>query len=290
MTKNSVIQRHDSKVHCFSSHHVRHHQLVLYMKYKIVPPACIQPARHSSSVGFGSINSFHLFVHWKFLDRGHLCTIYTPYSTLQTARGPDQTRLTPVSLNDSIYLRRHGYGHAPARTYQLIVDYNDCASTLTIYLLYSLNKMIRQATLSLRKRGVRAFNSASLAPATLPELNYDYAALEPVISGQIMEIHHSKHHNAYVTNYNIAAEAYADAQAKNDTAAMIGLQGAIKFNGGGHVNHSIFWTNLAPRNAGGGTPPTGDLLAQIEGKWGSLNVSTVLRPCSNEAITLFIDA
>ena len=157
--------------------------------------------------------------------------------------------------------------------------FNDCASTPTFDLLYSLTKMIRQATLSLRKQGVRAFNSASLAPATLPELNYDYAALEPVISGQIMEIHHSKHHNAYVTNYNIAAEAYADAQAKNDTAAMIGLQSAIKFNGGGHVNHSIFWTNLAPQNAGGGTPPTGDLLAQIEGKWGSLNVSAVLPPC-----------
>jgi superoxide dismutase, Fe-Mn family len=60
---------------------------------------------------------------------------------------------------------------------------------------------------------------------------YDYGALDPVISGQIMEIHHKKHHQAYVNNLNIALEKYADAEAKGDYEAMIGLQPAIKFNG-----------------------------------------------------------
>jgi len=105
----------------------------------------------------------------------------------------------------------------------------------------------------------------------LPELPYDYSALEPVISGEIMEIHHSKHHNAYVTNLNAALEKYADAEAKNDLKAMISLQSAIKFNGGGHINHSIFWTNLAPQSEGGGTPPEGDLADAINKKWGSLD-------------------
>ena len=106
----------------------------------------------------------------------------------------------------------------------------------------------------------------------LPDLKYDYGALEPVISGQIMEIHHSRHHQAYVTNLNVALEQYEEAEAKNDTAKMIALQGAIKFNGGGHINHSIFWDNLAPPSCGGGEPPSGALLEAIEAKWGSFEV------------------
>lgn len=105
---------------------------------------------------------------------------------------------------------------------------------------------------------------------TLPKLPYELNALEPVISAQIMDLHYNKHHLAYVTKLNEALEKYADAEQKNDVAAMISLQSAIKFNGGGHVNHSIFWTNLAPKNAGGGTPPTGELVASIEKEFGSL--------------------
>jgi Fe-Mn family superoxide dismutase len=105
---------------------------------------------------------------------------------------------------------------------------------------------------------------------TLPDLPYDYSALEPVISGKIMEIHHSKHHNAYVTNLNAALEKYEAAEAKGDIAGMIALHGAIKFNGGGHVNHSIFWTNLAPIGKGGGEFPKGDLAQAINTQWGSL--------------------
>lgn len=105
---------------------------------------------------------------------------------------------------------------------------------------------------------------------TLPELGYDYGALEPVISGEIMEIHHKKHHQAYVTNLNNALEKYAEAEEKNDVAGMIALQNAINFNGGGHVNHSIFWTILAPTSQGGGQPPEGSLAQQIEKDFGSL--------------------
>eukprot|EP01102_Stenamoeba_stenopodia_P006846 TRINITY_DN1913_c0_g2_i1.p1 TRINITY_DN1913_c0_g2~~TRINITY_DN1913_c0_g2_i1.p1 ORF type:complete len:211 (-),score=36.97 TRINITY_DN1913_c0_g2_i1:360-992(-) len=82
-------------------------------------------------------------------------------------------------------------------------------------------------------------------------------------SGEIMKIHHQKHHNAYVTNLNAALDKYSSAVARNDIAEQIALQGAIRFNGGGHVNHSIFWTNLAPKKEGGGQPPSGPLAEAI---------------------------
>ncbi|GAB5366330.1 hypothetical protein AAMO2058_001134700 [Amorphochlora amoebiformis] len=118
---------------------------------------------------------------------------------------------------------------------------------------------------------IPAMGSRSMSTYSLPDLKYDYSALEPTVSAKIMELHHSKHHNTYVTNLNAALEAYASAEAKGDVAKMIALQGAIKFNGGGHVNHSIFWENLAPASAGGGEGPSGDLLAAIEAKWGSFD-------------------
>jgi len=105
----------------------------------------------------------------------------------------------------------------------------------------------------------------------LPDLPYDYKELEPVISGEIMELHHKKHHQAYVNNLNAAMEKHLAAENKNDIATMISLQGAIKFNGGGHVNHSIFWTNLAPPKKGGGEPPKGELLQKIQTQWGSVD-------------------
>ena len=69
---------------------------------------------------------------------------------------------------------------------------------------------------------------------------------------EIMKVHHEKHHQAYVTNLNIANEKFHEATVKNDLKTQIALQPAIKFNGGGHINHSIFWTNLAPQKQGGG--------------------------------------
>ena len=103
----------------------------------------------------------------------------------------------------------------------------------------------------------------------LPQLPYDFNALEPVISAEIMMLHYTKHHQAYVNNLNKALEQYADAEAKNDVAQMIALQSAIKFNGGGHVNHSIFWTNLAPQSKGGGELAKGSLLDALTAEFGS---------------------
>lgn len=104
----------------------------------------------------------------------------------------------------------------------------------------------------------------------LPNLPYEYEALEPVISGEIMRVHHTKHHQTYVNNLNAALEKYAQAEAKNDLAEMVNLQSAIKFNGGGHLNHSIFWTNLAPKSKGGGEGPNGELMDAIQEEFGSL--------------------
>jgi Fe-Mn family superoxide dismutase len=67
-----------------------------------------------------------------------------------------------------------------------------------------------------------------------------------------MELHHSKHHATYVNNLVLAEQKLAEAMTKNDAKAVIQLEPAIKFNGGGHINHSIFWTNLSPK--GGGEP------------------------------------
>lgn len=107
-------------------------------------------------------------------------------------------------------------------------------------------------------------------PAKLPELPYALNALEPIISEEIMNLHFNKHHKAYVDNFNKAETQYVDAEKKGDIPAMIALQAAIKFNGGGHINHSIFWTNLAPANQGGGKAPEGALREAIDQQFGSL--------------------
>lgn len=99
----------------------------------------------------------------------------------------------------------------------------------------------------------------------LPELTYDYSALEPHISARIMELHHSKHHQAYVTGANAAIEAMAEARDANSFGTLPKLQKDLAFNLGGHVNHSIFWQNLSPE----GGEPSGDLLAAINEYFGS---------------------
>ncbi|MEZ7897715.1 MAG: superoxide dismutase [Flaviflexus sp.] len=105
-----------------------------------------------------------------------------------------------------------------------------------------------------------------MAHYTLPELPYDYAALEPHISGKIMELHHSKHHNAYVTGANTALEKIAAAQEAGDFGALNQYQRDLTFNLGGHTNHSIFWKNLSPN---GGGEPEGELLEAIKDAFGS---------------------
>ena len=100
-----------------------------------------------------------------------------------------------------------------------------------------------------------------MADYTLPDLPYDYSALEPSISGTIMELHHSKHHQAYVTGANTALAQLAEARDSGNLANVNKLEKDLAFNLGGHVNHSIFWTNLSPD---GGDKPTGELAAAID--------------------------
>jgi superoxide dismutase, Fe-Mn family len=110
-----------------------------------------------------------------------------------------------------------------------------------------------------------------MAEYTLPELGYDYGALAPSISGQIMELHHSKHHQAYVTGANAALAALAEARDKGDLANVNKLEKDLAFNLGGHVNHSVFWTNMSPD---GGDKPTGDLASAIDDHFGSFDQFT----------------
>ena len=103
---------------------------------------------------------------------------------------------------------------------------------------------------------------------TLPDLDYDFAALEPHISGRIMQLHHGKHHAAYVAGVNATLDLMAEARDKNDLTWINKLQKDLAFNLGGHVNHSIFWKNLS---AAGGDKPTGELAAAIDEFFGSFD-------------------
>ena len=100
----------------------------------------------------------------------------------------------------------------------------------------------------------------------LPDLTYDYGALEPSISGKIMELHHDKHHLAYVNGANLALEALEEAREKNDLTWVNKLQKDLAFNLAGHVNHTVFWRNMSPE---GGDKPIGELAAAIDEFFGS---------------------
>lgn len=114
----------------------------------------------------------------------------------------------------------------------------------------------------------------SSAPAggkhTLPDLSYDYAALEPAISAETMEIHHSKHHNTYVTNLNVSLEKLDAAVSAGDVSSIIGLQGALKFNGGGHLNHTLFWENLCAKGSSE-FPTSGPLADAVKARFGGVD-------------------
>ena len=104
-----------------------------------------------------------------------------------------------------------------------------------------------------------------MAEYVLPELSYDYSALAPSISATIMELHHSKHHQAYVTGANTALAQLAEARDSGSLANVNKLEKDLAFNLGGHVNHSIFWTNMSPD---GGDKPVGELAAAIDDHFG----------------------
>jgi len=110
---------------------------------------------------------------------------------------------------------------------------------------------------------------------TLPELGYAYDALEPHIDAKTMEIHHSKHHNAYITNLNNAIAGKADLEAKSSAELVSDLSAvpedirtAVRNNAGGDVNHSFFWKTIAP---GGAKQPSGELAAAIDASFGSFD-------------------
>ncbi|VEU81150.1 superoxide dismutase [Haploplasma axanthum] len=109
---------------------------------------------------------------------------------------------------------------------------------------------------------------------TLPKLGYEYDALEPFIDAKTMEIHHTKHHQAYVNNLNAALEKHPDFNVKLEdfladlTLVPEDIRGAVRNNGGGHFNHTLFWTLLKVNNGEG---PKGDLLEAINKKFGSFD-------------------
>jgi Fe-Mn family superoxide dismutase len=109
-------------------------------------------------------------------------------------------------------------------------------------------------------------------PYELPPLPYDYNALEPTIDEQTMRIHHGKHHQAYVDNLNKAVEGteFDSRPIEQLLGALLDItpdekQTAVRNNGGGHANHTLFWESMKP---GGGGEPTGDLAAAINDLWG----------------------
>ena len=102
----------------------------------------------------------------------------------------------------------------------------------------------------------------------LPDLPYDYAALEPHISAEIMQLHHDKHHATYVKGANEAVEKLAAASESGDTATINLIAKNLAFNLGGHVNHSIFWQNMSPD---GGDKPVGETASLLEEFFGGFD-------------------
>jgi Fe-Mn family superoxide dismutase len=103
---------------------------------------------------------------------------------------------------------------------------------------------------------------------TLPDLPYDYSALEPHISGRIMELHHDKHHATYVKGANAALEKLAAARSASNFETLALLEKSLAFNVSGHVLHSVFWTNLSPD---GGGQPTGPLAQILDDTFGGFD-------------------
>ncbi len=107
-----------------------------------------------------------------------------------------------------------------------------------------------------------------MASYTLPDLPYDYAALEPHISGEIIELHHDKHHAAYVKGANDTLDKLADARSKGEYGSIVGLEKTFAFHLSGHILHSLYWQNLS---GDGGDKPDGALGAAIDADFGSFD-------------------
>ncbi|NKQ55206.1 superoxide dismutase [Amycolatopsis sp. K13G38] len=107
-----------------------------------------------------------------------------------------------------------------------------------------------------------------MARYELPDLDYDYGALAPHISGQINELHHSKHHATYVKGANDTLDKLAEARDKGDFGGIVGLETTLAFNLAGHANHVVWWKILSPE---GGDKPTGELASAIDDAFGSFD-------------------
>ncbi len=116
--------------------------------------------------------------------------------------------------------------------------------------------------------GARGRGGGSMKQYTLPDLPYDYAALEPHYSARVLELHHDKHHAAYVKGVNATLEKLEKARAEDDYSSLVGLEKTLAFNLSGHVLHSIFWRNLSPD---GGGKPDGELGNAINEYFGSFD-------------------
>jgi Fe-Mn family superoxide dismutase len=127
-------------------------------------------------------------------------------------------------------------------------------------------------------------------PFTLPQLPYHYNALEPHLDARTLELHHTKHHQTYIDKLNVALEPHSALQAKPIEALLGDLESlpadirtAVRNHGGGHANHSLFWSIMAPPESGG--EPGGELAAAIDREWGSF--SKFREEFTTAAATLF---
>jgi superoxide dismutase, Fe-Mn family len=107
-----------------------------------------------------------------------------------------------------------------------------------------------------------------MKPYELPPLAYDYSALEPHYSARVLELHHDKHHKAYVDGVNSALEKLSSARDSGDLGSIVGLEKTLAFNLSGHVLHTLFWKNLSPN---GGDKPEGELAAAIDEFFGGFD-------------------
>src|SRR5438552_12073698 len=107
----------------------------------------------------------------------------------------------------------------------------------------------------------------------LPPLDYDFAALEPHYAARVLELHHDKHHKAYVDGVNTTLEKLAAARESDDLSAIVGLEKTLAFNLSGHVLHTLFWKNISPPGA---ERPGGELAAAIDEHFGSFD------PCNKQ--------
>ena len=132
-----------------------------------------------------------------------------------------------------------------------------------------------KSLLSLLQRGIAS--NQEIGKFTLPPLPYAYDALEPVISKDILQTHHQGHHNTYVTQLNTHMERFQSLLQQRDITGAIAAFNLVKFNGGGHINHCLFWENLRPPHPHSQTPnpqpnlPVGIVSKEIEKVWGGFD-------------------